>query len=78
MQAQAKESEKKMLVRRVREVESEISALEQEVTMVRSQLCLKNCEGDELRSELADLKNRMTVRSTLIQPNSFTMVVMHR
>lgn len=75
---QPKKSETEMLMSRLTEVECQYSTLVREVTTMQSQLSLKNSEGDELRSEIVDLKNRLTVRSAFIHPNFFPMVELHK
>lgn len=51
---------------RLREAESQVLATTREVTTVRSQVHLKNCEADKLRADIVELKSRVAVRPAFI------------
>ena len=72
MQAYETKDSNEGLMSRLREAGSQVLATMREVKMVRSQVCLKNCEGDGLRSEVVELKSRLTVRPAFGCPISIT------
>ena len=66
MQAQEGKKENEDLMSRLREAESQVLATTHEVAKVRSQVHLKNCEGDKLRADIVELKSRVAVRHAFI------------
>ena len=68
MQAHERKNENEHLKRRLGEAEDQVFALTQEVTTVRSQVCFKNRESDDLRCKVVELKSRLTVRLALTFP----------